>query len=937
MKKRLLLIAFAFVMMNAKVSAVSFSLYDLTCEQEENPIGIDAIIPHFSWKINSIERNFKQSAYQIIVSSSRNILNEGKGNIWDSGKIKSSQSILVPFAGKKLLSLNSYFWKIRSWNQKGEISDWSNSASFSMGILSSNDWGGAQWIAFEKDSPKDRIVPGISDIKKLPDLIRNKTNTYLNPQFRKEFTINQPIRKAIISISGLGQFDLFLNGKKVGNHFLDPGWTNYDKSALYVSFDVTDMLKNGKNVIGTILGGGFYHTAHERYLKLYTAFGAPKLKMNLRIEYEDGSISRIISDKTWKVTRSPITFSSIYGGEDYDATCIQDGWMLPGFNDTKWNHVVVSNYNIPLFSQRYDPITVRQILPPVRVFKNGKGNWIYDLGQNSSGIFRINITGKRGDSIIVRPAELLDNNNNVDQRSSGGPIWFSYKISGKGKETWHPQFTYYGFRYLQVEGAVPSGQNNPDSLPELNELVGLHTSNSAQEVGQFSCSKPLFNHTHELIDWAMRSNMVSILTDCPHREKLGWLEQDYLMQYSLLYRYNLARLYKKIVSDMQQAQTEKGIIPSICPEYVHFKYGFEDSPEWGSAFIISPYYYYLWYGDKELLETYYNCMQKYINYLGTRADNHIISYGLGDWYDLGDKAPGYSQLTSNGVTATGIYFYDVTIMQKIANLLGKNKDADSYAKLAEEIKLAFNNKYFHKASYSYDRNSQTANAIPLYFGIVEPQYKRYVLQNLVNDIRKRGNALTAGDIGYRFVLQTLEENNLQNIIYEMNSKYDTPGYGYQLAHGATSLTESWNALKTSSNNHFMLGHIMEWLYSGLGGIRQQDNSCAFNKILIDPQILGDITYAHTSYESPYGNILCEWKIDGDMYSLKISIPANCEAIIYLLVNDINNVTEYGQPIEKRSSLKIIGKENGIIKVNAGSGEYLFKMKIDKKSIMNRGM
>jgi hypothetical protein len=922
MKKQLVLILF-FIIISAKLLASPYYVYDLTCEQEENPVGIDVLIPHFSWKIKSAERGAIQSAYQIIVANSLNELNNEDGSVWNSGKVISSQSILIPFAGNKLLPFKSYYWKMRSWNQKGEISEWSNSASFAMGVLSSGDWNGAQWITLERENAKNRLVPGTTSVGHVPGI--NGMTNYLNPQFRKEFEVRKTVRRAILFISGLGQFDLFINGKKVGDHFLDPGWTNYDKQVLYVSFDVTDRLLKGRNAIGVMLGGGYYYMPKERYLKLYTVFGAPKMKMEMHIEYTDGSYSNLISDKTWKATQSPITFSSTYGGEDYDATRYQNGWMLPEFNDKNWNRVFVSDYNASMASQRYAPIKVRQVLPPVNIFKNKSGSWIYDLGQNASGVFKLKVMGKRGQKITIRPAELLNSDNTVTQSSSGEPVSFSYTVGGNGEEIWHPQFSYYGFRYLQVEGAIPYKQNNPDSLPQLKELVGLHTSNSAPEVGEFSCSKPLFNKIHELIDWAMRSNMSSVLTDCPHREKLGWLEQDYLMQYSLQYRYDLSRLYRKIVRDMQQSQTSKGVIPSICPEYVHFSSGFEDSPEWGSAFIISPYYYYLWYGDKSLLETYYLDMQKYVDYLGTRADNHIVSYGLGDWYDLGDNPPGYSQLTSYGVTATGIYYYDVTIMQKIANLLGKDKDAEGYAKLSQDIRKAFNDKYFNKETCCYDRNSQTANAIPLCFGIVEPQYKQRVLQNLIDDICKRGNALTAGDIGYRFVLRALEENGMQNVIYDMNSRYDVPGYGYQLAHGATSLTEAWNALRTSSNNHFMLGHIMEWLYGWLGGIRQQDNSCAYNKIIIDPQIVGDVTQARTAYDSPYGQIICDWKTDGNEYTLKTNIPANCEAVICLPTDNINAVTEYGQPLAKDESLMVLEKGNGMMKLKAGSGEYFFKV------------
>jgi alpha-L-rhamnosidase len=913
------------IIFTARLSALPYNVYDLTCEQEENPVGLDLVTPHFSWKITSGERGVMQTSYQIMVSSSIKDLQNGKGNAWDSGKLKSDESILIPYKGRKLISFQTYYWKIRSWNNKGEASDWSIPAHFTMGLLSVKDWNGAQWITLEREDRGKRVVKGYTSVGDVPNI--KNISDYKNPQFRKEFEVSKTIKRAYAFVSGLGEFDFFINGTKVSNHLFDPGWTNYDEQALYVPFDVTNLLYTGRNAIGLMLGGGFYYMPKERYLKFYNVFGAPKMKMELYIEYTDGSVSKLVSNSTWKASKSPITLSSVYGGEDYDATKYQKGWMLPGYDDSNWSQALVSDYNVPMSVQRYAPVTVRQELPPVHIYKNKVGYWIYDLGQNASGNFRLKVKGKCGQKVTIRPGELLNDDGSVDQWASGSPTSFSYTISSDNEETWHPQFSYYGFRYLQVEGAEPYDTSHVDSLPQVVELVGLHTSNSAPEVGHFTCSKPMFNKVHDLIDWAIQSNMSSILTDCPHREKLGWLEQDYLMQYSLQYRYDLARLYKKIVRDMQESQTNKGVIPSICPEYVHFSSGFEDSPEWGSAFIISPYYYYLWYGDKSLLQNYYSSMKKYIDYLGIRADNHIISYGLGDWYDLGKNAPGFSQLTSNGVTATGIYYYDVTIMQKISELLNRKEDVNYYDGLAKEIKKSFNDKFFNKETCNYDRGSQTANAIPLCFGIVEPQYKQKVFDNLVKDIQDRGNALTAGDIGYRFVLRVLEENNRQDVIYDMNSRYDVPGYGYQLAHGATSLTEAWNALRTSSNNHFMLGHIMEWFYGWLGGIRQHETSCAYKNIIIDPHAAGDVTDAFTSYDSPYGRIECEWKIENNEYVLRTKIPANTRAMIYLPTDNVNAVTEYGESLNKRSDLKVTEKGNSRMALSVGSGEYLFKVKL----------
>jgi len=903
------------------------SLYNLTCEQEENPLGIDRIKPYFSWKIHSSERGFKQSAYQVVVSNNIDSLVAEKGNLWNSKKVISSESILIPFQGSNLEAASTYYWRVRIWDKGGNASAWSTPQKFVMGLLSEADWGKACWIALEKDHLDENITTGIHSplVKKM--LGKKEIGMYKLPQFRKEFKIKKTIRQAIVYICGLGQFDLFLNGEKVGDHFLDPGWTKYDKEALYVSFDITKQLHKGNNIFGVMLGNGFYNIPRERYYKFIASYGAPKMKLHLRIEYTDNSINEVVSDASWKATESPITYSSIYGGEDYDATKEQSGWMMPGFKDKKWAKCILTTYTPPLCSQRATPVKIHDQIPVVRLFKNAKGNWIYDLGQNFSGILRITLKSKGSKTIRLHPAELLNSDSTVNQSASGSPYYFSYTTKGLGEtETWQPQFSYYGFRYVQIEGAVAIEKENPDSLPVIKELIGLHTANSASEAGSFTCSNPMFNQIHNLIDWAIRSNMTSVLTDCPHREKSGWLEQVHLMQFSLQYRYNLSRLYEKIMNDMCVAQKENGAIPTIAPEYVLFDSGFEDAPEWGSAFIISPWYLYQWYGDKRPLEMYYPYMKHYMNYLASRADHNIVAYGLGDWYDIGPKRPGYAQLTSNGVTSTAIYFYNATIMKQRASLLGNIDDAKQYDILAAEIKKSFNDNYFNKETRKYDRDSQTANAIALYTDIVDEENKAQILHNLTEDLQNRNYALTAGDIGYRYVLKVLEENGASDIIYKMNNKYDVPGYGWQLAHGATALTESWQAYGFVSNNHFMLGHLMEWLYAGLGGIRQQEGSIAFHSILIDPQIVGNVRSAQTSYESPYGPIHCDWNQNESEYTLKVEIPSNCEALICLPTDDLNKVTEYGLPVLSEKEITFEGKEKDKLKVKVGSGIYLFTIK-----------
>lgn len=906
-----------------------YHVYDLTCEQLRNPVGIDIKKPCFSWKLQSTARGTMQTAYQILVADSKDKLNEAKATIWNSGKIKSDCSVMIPFDGKTLASATTYYWKVRSWNQKRECSGWSEPEAFTTGLMGEEDWGNARWIALETDGRK--IIPAIHSPFVEKELKGEKVGMYKLPQFRKVVSVSKEVRQALVFVTGLGHFDFFLNGRKVGDHFLDPGWTKYDKEAMYVAFDITDSLKSGKNVLGVMLGNGFYNIPNERYYKLVGSFGAPKMKLKLLLRYTDGTSEQVCSDKSWRASQSPITFSSIYSGEDYDATLEQEGWAdNSSFDDRHWQEPSEVEQPVRLHAQLGTQLSVRSHIPVVSCNLNEKGNWVYDLGQNFSGIIRVKTKGEKGQSIIFRPAELLNPNRTVNQSASGSPYYFKYTVKGDGKpEEWQPRFSYYGFRYVEIEGAVPAGKENPDHLPEIVELEGLHTCNEASEAGSFVCSKPMFNQIYALIDWAMRSNMASVLTDCPHREKLGWQEQNYLMQYSLQYRYHLLSLYTKIMDDLAASQLEDGTIPTIAPEYVRFADGFEDTPEWGSAFIICPWYIYQWYGDKRLISRHYPAMKKYLNYLKSRSENHIIAYGLGDWFDLGPKHPGYAQLTSNGVTATATYYYNTLLLAKMAHLLGHTDDEQLFTNQANEIKKAYNTTFYHSESGTYDRGSQTANAISIYMGLVEPENKAHVLESLRKDITGRNNALTAGDIGYRYVLRALEQDNGSQLIYDMNSKYDVPGYGWQLAHGATALTESWQAYGFVSNNHFMLGHLMEWLFSGLGGIRQAEGSTAYKKVWIEPQIVGDVRSAKTSYDSPYGRINCEWQLEKEAYTLRVNIPANCESVVCLPTASIDRITEYGQPITSRKGISLLETENNETKWSVGSGSYYFKVSLDR--------
>ncbi|MFV0604584.1 MAG: family 78 glycoside hydrolase catalytic domain [Niabella sp.] len=850
---------------------------NLRCAYRTNPLGVDDSLPVLGWELQSPRQNLLQSAYRILVADDLSLLKKNTGNIWDSKKVNSNSSVSITYGGHPLQSAKKYYWKVMVWDEKDKASTYSSPAYWQMGLLNKEDWKTAKWIGYDVMPDSNRIVPfahgkGSKQWGERPDIL---------PMFRRPFNISKPVKSATVYISGLGHFEMSLNGKKVGDHFLDPGWTQYDKSAMYVSFDITDQLSVGENVIGVELGNGFYYIpGGSRYRKLTGAYGFPKMIALVNIVYVDSTTETIITDNTWKTAPSPTYFTSIYGGEEYDANLEQTGWNNKGFISKGWKKAIITTGPPQLNSQMFEPVKIHERFEPVTKKELTPGIWIYDLGQNFSGIPSVAVKGKKGDTVIVKVSELINEDGSANQKGTGGPYYYKYILKGDGIEKWQPKFTFYGFRYIQVEGAVPESAANKENLPVLKSVKGLHIRAAVNVVGRFTSSSNLFNRTDELINWAIKSNMVSVFTDCPHREKLGWLEEAHLMGSSVQYNYDIAALGKKIIKDMVEAQDADGLIPDIAPEYVQFDGGFRDSPEWGSAGIIFPWYLYQWYNDKEYLIMAYDMMKRYIEYLKSKSTDYIVEHGLGDWFDIGPNRPGVSQLTPLGVTATATYYYDLTIMQKIATILNKQEDAQAYEAAALNVKNAFNQKYYNDTLKSYATGSQASNAMALYMNLVEPQNRQGVLESLIKDIRNRNNALTAGDVGYRYVLRALENAGRSDVIFDMNSRDDVPGYGYQLKHGATALTESWQAYPNVSNNHFMLGHLMEWFYSGLCGIKQKEGSVGFKEIEIRPQIVGDITHAKASYHSVHGLITVEWKLVDDSLELKVAVPANTTATVY---------------------------------------------------------
>lgn len=898
----------------------------LTCNYQSG-LAIAEGDVRLGWQMKSDVSNDRQTAYQIRVYEDTT-----KRLVYDSKKLKSAESQFVSVPTLRH-NAHGYTWQVRVWDAKGKASDWSKAQEVRIvpqkieaewiGAISKKDAklpeGRYSNAVFKKDEFKQKWA-GVDSLSAKSIIMR------------KEFAAEKKhITDAVVYVCGLGHYKLTINGKAVGNAEFAPVWSEYDKTVYYNVFDVTPLVTSGSNAVSVLLGNGFFNVQRQgRYSKLQTSFGAPKLLLRMEINYSDGSQQVVKTDGTWRYDFSPITFNSIYGGESYDARLEQKGVGSVGFNDKGWRNAAIVEAPLGQLTPQtvqpvrlmekysYKPTVSKNILHTAQGMTfEGCGNveeecaeavvtrisadslaaaskatkrdvdssaFVVDMGQNLAGFPEIVVTGKRGQKVTLLVAEKLTRQGVCDQRQTGRQHYYEYTLRGDGVETWHPFFSYYGFRYIQVEGAVMEGEANPNGLPVLKRLSSCFVYNSADEVSSFECSNPLFTKTHRLIERAERSNMQSVLTDCPHREKLGWLEQDHLCGPSLLYNYDMTRYAPKVIRDITDTQKQDGMIPTTAPQYVSFGNLFDDSPEWGSTLIILPFMYYEQYGDSTLITNNYTAMRRYVDYLSSRATGGIVSHGLGDWYDYGPWRAGFSKNTPIPLVATAHYIFDIQLLVRAASMTGNHQDAAKYSALLKNVTEAFNKEFYKPDSCTYGTGSQTSNALPLYLNLTGGN-KQTVLQSLVNDIAAHGNRLTTGDVGNRYLFQTLAQNGLNELLYTMLNHYETPGYGFQLQHGATTLTEQWDPRQGSSWNHFMMGQIDEWLFKTLGGIQNQEGTYGLRHLLIAPTLVGDLQYVNASTSSLYGKI--EMLLTRS--ALTVEIPVGSDATILLPNGDKKQV------------------------------------------------
>ena len=877
-----------FLMLLCLCSCSPIKVDKMTCNYEENALAASDAPLRFSWQLSSNKQACMQSAYQLEVYDSRN------NRVWETSPVQSNQSQLVVYDGPALQAAQKYYWRLRVWNEKGKKSAWKES---SFRLAPEADWLDAKWIGAITRSdcrlPEGRHYEGniVNRDQAMKDAWKNthplsKKSIYL----RKDFSTEKQVVEATAYVVGLGHYELSLNGKKVGDSEFAPLWSDYDKTIYYNVYDVTKSIKRN-NAVGVLLGNGFFNEQGGRYRKLLLSFGPPTLFFKLHLVYADGSQEDIRSDASWKYDFSPLTFNSLYGGEDYDANLEQDGWNTFGFDDSAWHPVVLQESPKGELQAQWAPAVkvMRQYtvqdywykkVPADKKFPETMA-YIMDMGQNLAGFPEITLKGKAGDKVRIWVGESLGKDSVISQNQSGKPHYYDYTLKGAKSETYRPRFAYYGFRYIRVEGAVMKGEENPDNLPVILDIKSCFVHNSVENYGRFESSNEIFNNTHELIQMAIRSNMQAVFTDCPHREKLGWLEQDHLNGPGILYNYDMTRFWPKILQDMSDSQTAEGMVPSTSPTFVEFPSLWSDCPEWGSAAVILPFMYYHYYGDDSMIRKHYPMMKAYVDYLEKTSDHHIVMQGLGDWYDFGPNRPGFAQNTPVPLSGTAHHYQNIQLLVRAAKMLGYQEDVDKYTALGEAVNAAFHKKYFRADSCIYGTGSQSSYAMPLYMNMVAPENRDKAIEHLLADIESRGFRLSTGEVGNRYMFQFLAQNGFNDYMYKMHNHEEVPGYGFQKKFGATTLTEQWDPRQGASWNHFMLGAIDEWFFRTLGGIQIDEQRPGGKYLVIRPEVLDDMTFVKCATQTLYGQVAVDWEIQDDTFVLKVEIPANSEAKIYM--------------------------------------------------------
>ena len=901
----------------------------MRCEYHINPLGIDVTNPRLSWIIQSQHRSWKQNAYQIIVAAGEENLKQNKGDLWDTGRVESSQTIHIAYEGKPLKSSMHCYWKVRVWDSHDKLSAWSEPAWWEMTLLRAEDWT-ALWINDGKPTPKQD---------------EDFYNDDPAPLFRKQFTATKPIKHALLYISGLGYYEAHINGRKVGDHVLDPALTTYSKRVFYSTYDVTNLLSEGQNTLGVMLGNGWYnplpmHMWGWLNLREHLTIGRPRLIAQLNIEYTDGTHQSVVTDESWKVADGPILRNNIYLGEVYDARGEKQGWDKPDFDDHDWRRAKPACEPVgTLQAQPQPPIKVTATFKPVNLTEPKPGVYIIDMGQNFAGWVKFRVKGPAGTKVKLRYGELLypdgtlnvmtsvcgqvkpEPNEAVPQAKPGyagpgapilGDQTDTYILNGEGEEVYTPHFTFHGFRYVEITGFP--------GTPTLDTLEGLRLNAAVEQAGSFSCSNEMFNHIQKMTEWTFLSNLFGVQSDCPARERFGYGGDIVASSAAFLFNFDMATFYAKVIQDFDDAQRPNGGITVIAPyNGVTIEgLGGDSGPiDWGTVHPLLQQQLYQYYGNQQLMEQQYETTWRWVEFLRSKSQADLIEIGLGDHESIDEKPV--------ALTSAAFYYHNVQLMSQIAGILGRTKDADRYGRLARKIKKAFISKFLAPGTGKFYTNTQACQSFAFAMDLVPPKEQQAAIDVLLDQIlaNHKGH-LSTGIFGTRYMLNALTQIGRADVAYTIVNQKTFPGWGYMLENGATTIWEHWAfSDNTFSHNHPMFGSVSEWFFSAIAGIQPHPEAVGFDRIIIKPEVVGDLTWAKAAYHSVRGLIKSDWSFEDGTFKLDVEIPANTTATVYIPAKNNQTVTESGRPASDSEGVQFLRMENGKAVFTVGSGQYRF--------------
>jgi alpha-L-rhamnosidase len=895
------------------IPVISFSqdlsTYDLTCEHKTNPVGSDVLQPRLSWKLRGTGNNIMQTAYSLRVAVDPRF--SASSVVWLSGKVASDESVLVDYEGPDLKSCQRYYWQVRVWDNKRRASKWSEPSYWETGLLKTENWK-AKWIETEGDT--NRYSP--------------------SPHFRKVFTIEKNIARAVVYVTSHGFYELHLNGKKVGDQVLTPGWTSYGKRLQYQVYDITGQVVKGRNAVGAVLGDGWYRGTLA-WGNNWAIYGKSLgLLMQIKITYTDGTESYILTDESWKSNNDgAIRMNDIYNGETYDATKRLTGWDLPDYNDSAWKVVKTGNYKNYLVASQGAAVRKIQEIKPVKVFRSPKGSLLVDMGQNMVGWIRLKVSGKKGTIVTIRHAEVLDKYGEFyTENLRSAKCQLTYTLSGDGEEVYEPRFTFMGFRYLEVSGF-------PGELT-ADFITGVVVHSDMVPTGSYESSNPLLNQLQHNIQWGQKGNFVDVPTDCPQRdERLGWTGDAQAFSRTAAFNYDVAAFFTKWLKDVTLDQRPGGEVPDVIPDVINRQDAKTIAPSagWGDVAVIVPWTMYQVYGDKQLLENQYPSMKAWVEYIRKKAgDSHLWKGGskYGDWLFYHPPVNNHTEpdgFTEYDFISTAFFAYSSKLLAQSAKELGKTEDEKYYSDLFNKIKIVFNKEYVTPAG-RVGTNSQTSYVLALMFDLLPDELRSDAAKFLVDDIKSRNNHLSTGFLGTPFLCHVLTQNGYTDVAYDLLLQETYPSWLYPVKMGATTIWERWDGQKTDSTfqdagmnsfNHYAYGAIGDWMYRVSAGI--ETKTPGYRYLLIQPHVTGKLSLSKASFESAYGKIVSGWERKDSKVYYTIEIPANTEALIVLPADSAEKVRESGLPLQGNKNLNNIRVADKDLLIEAGSGKYVFEI------------